>query len=97
METESVVAKRMAATAATSDIIRPSTCASTMSKPFLALEGIYRFIFLYLEPFSTIIPSIMIWGFPGAAWFYSELVPGTARKTILDPPALMAIWQLSSC
>ena len=68
-----------------------------MAKPFPALEGFYGFVYLHLEPLSTIIPAIMIWCFPGGAWFYSELVPGTKPTTSLDPPALMAIWQLSSC
>ncbi|KAI0791742.1 hypothetical protein C8Q75DRAFT_805348 [Abortiporus biennis] len=67
---------------------------------FPALTGFYRILFLYLEPLSTIIPSLMIYRFPGAHWFHHELIPdGTAPPPpgFLDQRSVMAVWQLANC
>lgn len=42
-----------------------------MVKEFPALTGFYKWLFLYIEPTSTILPAPMTWFFPGAAWFHS--------------------------
>ncbi|KAF8973790.1 hypothetical protein BDZ97DRAFT_1900574 [Flammula alnicola] len=66
---------------------------------FPALPGIYRLLFLYLEPMSTIAPALMVWVFPGSSWFHHQLIPSTlpASTAPLDPRTLMAIWQLTNC
>ncbi|KAF5312614.1 hypothetical protein D9619_003064 [Psilocybe cf. subviscida] len=66
---------------------------------FPALPGVYRLLFLYLEPISTITPALMVWIFPGATWFYQELIPSalSAPTGALEPRSLMAIWQLVNC
>ncbi|KAI5120215.1 hypothetical protein M0805_000030 [Coniferiporia weirii] len=66
---------------------------------FPALPGFYNLLFLHLEPISTISPAILGWFFPGAAWFFNELVPPTPGAPVpaLDARASMAIWQLTNC
>ncbi|KZT08961.1 uncharacterized protein LAESUDRAFT_696337 [Laetiporus sulphureus 93-53] len=67
---------------------------------FLALPGFYKLMYLHIEPASTILPSILAWFFPGAAWFHHELIPDsspTPSAGSLDPRTLIAIWQLGNC
>ncbi|KIY63244.1 hypothetical protein CYLTODRAFT_403505 [Cylindrobasidium torrendii FP15055 ss-10] len=65
---------------------------------FPALTGFYKFLFLYFEPFSTSFPALMILFFPGAAWFYNELVPwGLEVPASLDARTRLAVWQLGNC
>ncbi|KAF9004164.1 hypothetical protein BDZ89DRAFT_1026399 [Hymenopellis radicata] len=67
---------------------------------FPALTGFYKFLFLYLEPFSTTLPALMILTYPGASWFYHELIPsdGPAPPSgFMEPRATLAIWQLGNC
>jgi len=66
---------------------------------FPALPGIYRILFLYLEPMSTITPAVMVWLFPGASWFHHQLIPSSIPPptTALEPRTLMAVWQLTNC
>jgi hypothetical protein len=68
-----------------------------MAKPFPALPGFYKFLFLYVEPISTLLPPFLIWFFPGANWFYNELIVTGRPVTSLDNRTTMAIWQLASC
>jgi hypothetical protein len=73
-----------------------------MSKPFVVLPGLYRLLFLYLEPISTVLPAFLIWFWPGWSWFHQELYPGSSPLGIGSDPAgevgtKMAIWQLGSC
>jgi hypothetical protein len=49
------------------------------------------------QPGSTILPAILVWLKPGAAWFHSELVPGAQGVNELDSRTRMAILQLASC
>ena len=57
---------------------------------------------------STISPAILGWFFPGAAWFYRELIPVVPRvpstlvsaavnDATLDARARMGVWQLTNC
>lgn len=41
----------------------------------------------------------MVWFFPGASWFYHQLIPSASPVPVapLEPEALMAIWQLINC
>ncbi|KAH9855838.1 hypothetical protein C2E23DRAFT_812203 [Lenzites betulinus] len=66
---------------------------------FPALPGVYQLLFLHIEPFSTMLPAVMAWVFPGAAWFHHELIPdGTPTPASLtDARTTMAIWQLGNC
>ncbi|KAH9998328.1 hypothetical protein BJV77DRAFT_981308 [Russula vinacea] len=65
---------------------------------FPALPGVYKALFLYIEPVSTILPAILIWYTPGAAWFHHELIPAQhASSAGIDPRTRMAIWQLGNC
>ncbi|KIM47993.1 hypothetical protein M413DRAFT_217406 [Hebeloma cylindrosporum] len=66
---------------------------------FPALPGIYRVLFLYLEPISTIAPVVMVWLSPGASWFHHQLIPSAlpAPTASLEPRTLMAVWQLTNC
>ncbi|KAI0689687.1 hypothetical protein C8T65DRAFT_700192 [Cerioporus squamosus] len=65
---------------------------------FPALPGFYQLLFLHIEPISTVMPAIMAWWQPGAAWFHHELIPdGTAPAVSLDARTTMAIWQLGNC
>ncbi|KDR85212.1 hypothetical protein GALMADRAFT_233921 [Galerina marginata CBS 339.88] len=66
---------------------------------FPALPGIYRILFLYLEPMSTITPAVMVWLFPGASWFHHQLIPSNlpSPTVALEPRTLMAVWQLTNC
>ncbi|THH09426.1 hypothetical protein EW145_g2036 [Phellinidium pouzarii] len=71
---------------------------------FPALPGLYNLLFLHIEPVSTISPAFLGWFYPGAAWFYSELIPplvgGASSESetgALDARASMAIWQLTNC
>ena len=73
-----------------------------MSKPFAALPGFYKLLFLYLEPISTILPALLIWFWPGWSWFHRELLPGPwppvlSSEAVEDVRTNMAIWQLGSC
>jgi hypothetical protein len=70
---------------------------SRMAKPFPALPGFYQFLFLHVEPLSTLVPAFLIWFFPGATWFFNELIVGGILSTSLDSRTTMAIWQLASC
>ncbi|KZP30426.1 hypothetical protein FIBSPDRAFT_946141 [Athelia psychrophila] len=67
---------------------------------FLALPGIYRTLFLYIEPVSTISPAVLAWVYPGAEWFHHELIPSKTPALpygFLEPRTAMAIWQLGNC
>ncbi|KAJ7102527.1 hypothetical protein B0H15DRAFT_943430 [Mycena belliarum] len=66
---------------------------------FPALQGFYQLLFLYLEPISTILPALMSWTFPGAAWFHHQLIPSAAPVPpgALPPRTLMLVWQLGNC
>ncbi|KAI0248666.1 hypothetical protein BJV78DRAFT_1233475 [Lactifluus subvellereus] len=65
---------------------------------FPALPGAYKALFLYIEPASTILPAILIWFTPGAAWFHHELIPAPQDPSIgLEARTRMAIWQLGNC
>jgi len=67
---------------------------------FPALPGFYKALFLYLEPISTISPAFMAWVFPGAQWFYGELIPFSASPLphgIFQSRSSMAICQLANC
>lgn len=47
---------------------------------------------------STTLPAIMILTFPGAAWFYHELVPSVEdAPAFLETRANIAIVQLGNC
>jgi hypothetical protein len=70
---------------------------SQMAKPFPALPGFYATLFLHIEPLSTLFPAFLIWFFPGATWFFNELMVGGRPETSLDSRTTMAIWQLASC
>ena len=49
-------------------------------------------------PVSTVLPAIMAWWQPGAAWFHHQLVPdGSAVPATADARTTMAIWQLGNC
>ncbi|KAJ3474688.1 hypothetical protein NLI96_g12312 [Meripilus lineatus] len=64
------------------------------------LKGFYKLLFLYLEPISTFLPAIMIYGAPGAHWFHHELIPDGSPVPppgFLDPRSTMAVWQLANC
>lgn len=41
----------------------------------------------------------MVWVFPGASWFYHQLIPSAlpVPSHTLDPRAHMAVWQLVNC
>lgn len=48
----------------------------------------------------TILPAPLAWFFPGAAWFYHELVPDVSpvlHSSSMDIRGLMAVWQLANC
>lgn len=64
-----------------------------------SVEGFYRLLFLYLEPFSTLAPVLMVWVSPGPAWFLHQLIPSSAPppSASLEPRTLMAVWQLTNC
>ncbi|KAF8761857.1 hypothetical protein RHS01_01008 [Rhizoctonia solani] len=69
-----------------------------MAEPRWALGGLYKFVFLHLEPLSTITPAIVTFIFPGATWFYNQLVPGlpTVPDSDVDTRARMAVLQLAN-
>ncbi|KAG7450765.1 uncharacterized protein BT62DRAFT_1072790 [Guyanagaster necrorhizus] len=48
---------------------------------------------------STMIPAAMILTFPGAAWFYHELIPTPTSEPLqsLDARSKLAVWQLGNC
>ncbi|KAJ7239011.1 hypothetical protein B0H12DRAFT_1204228 [Mycena haematopus] len=66
---------------------------------FPALSGFYQLLFLYIEPISTILPALMSWTFPGAAWFHHQLIPSSdpVPTTALDARTHMMVWQLGNC
>ncbi|KAF8213770.1 hypothetical protein K438DRAFT_1707652 [Mycena galopus ATCC 62051] len=66
---------------------------------FPALPGFYQLLFLYLEPMSTMLPALMSWTFPGAAWFHHQLIPSSdpVPTAALDARTLMVVWQLGNC
>ncbi|KAJ7139468.1 hypothetical protein C8R44DRAFT_604896 [Mycena epipterygia] len=66
---------------------------------FLALNGFYQLLFLYIEPISTMFPALMAWIFPGAAWFHHQLIPSSAPvpSTPLEARTHMMVWQLGNC
>ncbi|KAI0065858.1 hypothetical protein BV25DRAFT_1821542 [Artomyces pyxidatus] len=65
---------------------------------FLALPGVYKVLFLYIEPVSTILPAFLVWFTPGADWFHHELIPSSDPASLpLDGRTTMAIWQLGNC
>ncbi|KDN39577.1 hypothetical protein RSAG8_08733, partial [Rhizoctonia solani AG-8 WAC10335] len=70
-----------------------------MPEPRWALGGLYKFVFLHLEPVSTIAPAIITFLFPGSTWFYNQLVPGLppAPDSGVDIRARMAVLQLANC
>jgi len=67
---------------------------------FPALPGLYQLMYLHIEPASTILPSILVWFFPGTTWFHHQLIPDstpTPPAGFLDPRTQMAMWQLGNC
>ncbi|KAF9015390.1 hypothetical protein BDQ17DRAFT_1340983 [Cyathus striatus] len=67
---------------------------------FPALPGFYGLLFLHLEPLSTISPAVMAWIYPGALWFFQELLPATSSistPAFLNSREKMAVLQLSNC
>ncbi|KAJ6519250.1 hypothetical protein C8R45DRAFT_1085282 [Mycena sanguinolenta] len=66
---------------------------------FPALRGFYQLLFLYLEPLSTMLPALMSWTFPGAAWFHHQLIPSSdpVPTTPLEARTHMMVWQLGNC
>lgn len=60
-----------------------------------ALSGFYEFVFLHLEPVSTITPAVLTFAFPGSTWFYNQLIPGLppSLDSAVDPRARMAVLQ----
>ncbi|KAF9652065.1 hypothetical protein BDM02DRAFT_352466 [Thelephora ganbajun] len=64
---------------------------------FPTLTGYYRFLFLYLEPFSTIYPALHVFIYPGARAFYDDLIPGSAASSVFEPRTRIVIWQLANC
>ena len=70
-----------------------------MPAPHWALGGFYKFVFLHLEPVSTITPAIITFLFPGSTWFYNQLIPGLppAPDSDVDIRARMAVLQLANC
>lgn len=48
---------------------------------------------------STLTPAVMVWVFPGASWFYHQLIPSAVPvpSQTLDPKTHMAVWQLVNC
>ncbi|CAK5264976.1 unnamed protein product [Mycena citricolor] len=69
------------------------------SASFPALQGFYQLLFLYIEPTSTMIPALMAWIFPGAAWFHHQLIPSPAAvpSTPLAARTQMIVYQLANC
>jgi hypothetical protein len=70
-----------------------------MSQPRWVLGGLYEFVFLHFEPVSTITPAIVVFLFPGATWFYNQLIPGlpSVPDPGVDARARMAVLQLANC
>jgi len=66
---------------------------------FPALRGFYQLLFLYLEPMSTMLPALMAWIAPGAAWFHHQLIPSSepVPNAPLDARTHMMVWQLGNC
>ncbi|EMD41381.1 hypothetical protein CERSUDRAFT_128116 [Gelatoporia subvermispora B] len=64
---------------------------------FAALPGFYQLLFLHIEPISTILTAVLIWFFPGAAWFHGELIPSIESISPMDERSVMAVWQLGNC
>jgi len=66
---------------------------------FLAMPGFYKALLLYIEPITTIFPALMAWIFPGAQWFYNELIPSSnsSPHVLFTPRSSMAISQLANC
>ncbi|KAF8605029.1 hypothetical protein BDV93DRAFT_521912 [Ceratobasidium sp. AG-I] len=62
-----------------------------------ALSGFYKFVFLHLEPVSTITPAVICFAFPGATWFYNAFIPGFQPESLIDLRAKMAVLQLANC
>jgi hypothetical protein len=51
---------------------------------------------------STISPALLAWIYPGAKWFYNQLIPSPSNTAAmpsshLEPKTLIAIWQLTNC
>ena len=47
---------------------------------------------------STVLPAVLIWFTPGAAWFHHELIPSPfLSPNTLEARTRMAIWQLGNC
>ncbi|EUC53818.1 transmembrane protein, putative [Rhizoctonia solani AG-3 Rhs1AP] len=76
-----------------------SSAPVKMPEPDWALGGLYKFVFLHLEPVSTITPAIATFILPGSTWFYNQLVPGLtpAPDSGVDVRARMAVLQLANC
>ncbi|KXN89818.1 hypothetical protein AN958_04822 [Leucoagaricus sp. SymC.cos] len=69
-----------------------------MTDNFPALPGLYRLVFLHLEPMSTFIPVLSVWITPGVDWFYHEQIPSSApAPPLLDNRTRMIISQLVNC
>ncbi|KII86495.1 hypothetical protein PLICRDRAFT_44089 [Plicaturopsis crispa FD-325 SS-3] len=66
---------------------------------FPALPGFYKTFYLHIEPVSTLAPALLVFLFPGAGWFHSQLVPDASStpKAPLDDRTTMAVWQLANC
>ncbi|KAL9716034.1 hypothetical protein Ac2012v2_000478 [Leucoagaricus gongylophorus] len=69
-----------------------------MSDSFLALPGLYRLVFLHLEPILTIVPILSVWGYPGVNWFYQEQIPSsTLTSGPVDDRTRIIVAQLTNC
>ncbi|KAG9095562.1 hypothetical protein FS749_010217 [Ceratobasidium sp. UAMH 11750] len=66
-------------------------------KTVWALSGFYKLVFLHLEPVSTMVPAVLCFSFPGATWFYNQLIPGSLPESTLNSQTRMAVWQLANC
>ncbi|KAH8799630.1 hypothetical protein DL96DRAFT_1564605 [Flagelloscypha sp. PMI_526] len=54
----------------------------TANSSFPALPGLYKYLFCYLEPASTLFAGFTIYVYPGALWFYNELLPPTSAVNL---------------
>ena len=69
--------------------VRHHTCAHSAALAYMLTSSLA----------STIMPAVMAWLVPGAAWFHHQLIPdGTPSPNVLtDARTTMAIWQLGNC
>jgi hypothetical protein len=77
---------------------RSSPQNSKMASGFDVLPGIYGWVFMYLEPFSEVLPFVVAFGIPGSNWFHHQLIPSQdATVHAIDTRSKIAIWQLANC